>query len=285
MRSRKMISMAAIMFSAATLLWPTGASASVDVTVLTRVPAQSVSDSEEQKYAEASCPAGSRVVGGGGTVNDGGTRKVMLTSLAPLHRGPVHGDIFAVAARNIDPQFAGSWSVTAYAICASGQIPKNLAVYEYPGQETASQFKSEAMARPAGQRALSAGAWTDRTSTPRAGLQLVRTSGPRDIGRGTARVSQPGQGAWWLIPRVVCAESVPGFDPPVSKVVAGADGSVACPPGKKVYGAGGGGSLTDSGNSYLRSVTVSNDLREVRVSMTGQPVGGMVIQAICGPAS
>lgn len=47
----------------------------------------------------------------------------------------------------MDPQFTGSWSVAAYAIRTSGQIPKNLPVYEYPRQKTASQFKSEALAR------------------------------------------------------------------------------------------------------------------------------------------
>jgi hypothetical protein len=244
---------------------------------------------DPEKKVAAICPADSRVVGGGGSVNDGGTGKVMLYELAPDHTPgpPGQTDRFFAKARTIDPQFSGAWTVTAYAICAYGQtVPKNLNVRMTLPATTEAPFKSGAIACPAGQRALSAGAVSDNRFHGRAGLQLVRTSGPRDISRATGRISQPGPGYYWALDHLaVCADPAPGFDPPVEVLVGGRDGRVTCPPGKKVYGAGGGGSLTDSGNSYLSSVIVSSDLRQVQVTMTAPPTGGMVIQAICGPAS
>ena len=67
----------------------------------------------------------------------------------------------------------------------------------------------------------------------------------------------------------------------VGEVVDSAEHVISCPAGTKVYGAGGGGSLTDSGRTFLRTVYVDPGLRKVHVAMTAVPVGGMVVQAIC----
>ncbi|MEU4518908.1 hypothetical protein AB0F52_09340 [Amycolatopsis sp. NPDC024027] len=83
----------------------------------------------------------------------------------------------------------------------------------------------------------------------------------------------------------VCADPVVGVGSPVQQLFPGKEGQLSCPQGKKVYGVGGGGSLADSGNSYLNSVVPSADLRDAKVTMTAPPAGGMVVQVICGPAS
>jgi hypothetical protein len=269
----------------ATLLCPTGSSANAAPAGLQRVSNQSVTDVDPEKDVDATCPQGTRLVGGGGSVNDGRAGKVLLTALAPLSP-PGFPNMFSAVARNLDAQFTGSWSVTAYAIRASGAtVPAHLVTFQSPTLHKVGSFKTDAVPCPAGQRALSAGGWTDLQSPGRAGLQLVRTSAPRDIARSTARVTQPTEEPWVLSTLAVCADPVIGVGSPVQQFFPGKAGQFSCPQGKKVYGVGGGGSLTESGNSYLNSVVPSADLRDAKVTMTAPPAGGMVVQVICGPAS
>jgi hypothetical protein len=82
---------------------------------LERVDATSVSDSSTNKRIAAKCPAGKRVVGGGGYVANGGGQ-VVLQRLQPKQAAT--DDRFVVGANEDDTGFDGDWSATAYALCS-----------------------------------------------------------------------------------------------------------------------------------------------------------------------
>ena len=79
---------------------------------LTFVTAASPLDSVSSKEALATCPSGTRVLGGGGYVQGGG-RQVHLIRLQALG----NSDRFAAGAEE-NGAYAGSWRVYAYGICA-----------------------------------------------------------------------------------------------------------------------------------------------------------------------
>ena len=114
------------------------------------------------------------------------------------------------------------------------------------------------------------------------GVQLVRASGPLDITRSTARTVGGVSGSWSLTTTAICADPIPGIQV-VSQVVNAATAAVACPTGFSVYGAGVGGSLTDSGEAFVRGLYVSQDIETVLGAFTAAPIGGMVVQAVCAP--
>jgi hypothetical protein len=53
-------------------------------------------------------------------------------------------------------------------------------------------------------------------------------------------------------------------------------------PNVRVHSAGGGGSLVDTGASFLTALFPNSTLTQVGVVMTGPLSDGIVVQAICG---
>jgi hypothetical protein len=75
----------------------------------------SASDSSTSKTVAAKCPAGKRVLGGGGTVT-GGRGQVVLQQLQPIQTAT--DDRFVVNAREDETGYSSNWRLTAYALCA-----------------------------------------------------------------------------------------------------------------------------------------------------------------------
>lgn len=76
-------------------------------------------DSVSPKTAVVACPAGERVVGGGGWIfatTAGDYGKLVLTGLEAVHSGKV--DKYIVTAKEVDPGVTGAWWLVAYAFCA-----------------------------------------------------------------------------------------------------------------------------------------------------------------------
>ena len=71
----------------------------------------SVFDSSSGKSAAASCPAGTKVVGGGATVTGGTDALAVITSI-PRSTGTG----WNASAFEVEP-FAGNWNMNARAIC------------------------------------------------------------------------------------------------------------------------------------------------------------------------
>jgi hypothetical protein len=79
---------------------------------LERVEVTSVSNSTTNpKVATIACPAGKRLIGGGGRLNGGGNAVALQQSF------PDNDNIFRVQAREVVATGA-AWSVTAFAVCA-----------------------------------------------------------------------------------------------------------------------------------------------------------------------
>jgi hypothetical protein len=89
-------------------------------TGLTVVSARSPeTGSEGFKLAQAFCPAGTHVVGGSARI-DGGADGVNLYSMVPVAAAPDSTDSFLATAMANWRGYDGSWSVVAWAYCASG---------------------------------------------------------------------------------------------------------------------------------------------------------------------
>jgi hypothetical protein len=237
------------------------------------------------KNAVAWCPPTAQVVGGGGWVDDHGARRVVLTALSPVHQT---GDDYYEAIASAPPGFHAGWSLRAYAICAPtaslGRLTMKFGSSEH-GLSSDTFQHAEAVC-DAGQKVLGTGARVYAPNsgpgsvTGEVGLQLVRASGPLDIVRATAREDADGfAGQWQVLSWAMCADPVPGQHVD-GKVVNSADGVVSCATGK-VHGAGGGGSITDSGPVFLQVVYPDSILKSVTTSMTGTPTDGMVVSAVC----
>lgn len=236
-------------------------------------------NSSTNKSVSAKCPASKRVVGGGASIDDGGRGKVMLVQAQPV-RNASGGDTFDAIAFEPSSGFAFSWTLRAFALCANA-LP-GLGMITHSSETSSSTFKSVAVACPAGQRAISSGGLIIQPNGE-TGLQLSRTSGPLDITRVTAREDANGySGSWTLLGFAMCADPIAGVLVQ-SSVFDAREGVVTCPGDTFVHGAGGGGSLTDPGPYFLQVIFLFNDLRRVHVVMTGEPDGGMVVQAVCAP--
>ncbi len=235
----------------------------------------------------ASCPAGTWVIGGGAHIS-GGQGRVALTILAPTFSRTGSNYFFAAAIRT-DPTFTGSWSLQPYAICAALPNPNQIDLIitsstSSPATASSATFQHAEAVCPAGKRAISAGAQIVPVGaqTGAVALQLVRTSGPRDIGRATAREAGGNTGTWYVQSHVMCGPvGLVGSNEPIGTLGSTADAGVACPAGTRAHGAGGGGSITDSGLTFLDGVIPSSALTYVSISMTTPPAAGMVAQAVC----
>ena len=108
-------------------------------------------DSTPAKSAVAQCPAGKRVIGGGGRVN--GAQHVVITRQEPVHVAA--GDSFAVDAREDEVGFGGSWAVQAFAICSAPVA--GLQIVSATSASSSNAFTSLSASCPGGKFALGGG--------------------------------------------------------------------------------------------------------------------------------
>lgn len=123
----------------------------------------------------------------------------------------------------------------------------------------------------------------------RIGLQMIRTSGPMDIGRATARENTPldTPNSWSLNVYAVCAVPQQGEGLHVEGE-GDTDGDLEVKSSCAfVHGPGGGASgpgISDAGPSWLKAIIVDDLLLTVTVNMAGYdpPLGGVVAHHTCG---
>ncbi|HWM11952.1 MAG TPA: hypothetical protein VNO82_21510 [Solirubrobacteraceae bacterium] len=273
---------------------PQDAQAAVE---LDRTSKSTATDYDPTKSIRANCPAGTHVLGGGGIIRDSGEDIARLTALYPSgrddHGGGLSPDGFTASAETVFHGQYVPWSLTAYAICSDRDNFEDFdIVVEEIRNDASERFVAGTARCPSGTVAYSAGAEIFQyiyTHKGRIGLQMVRTSGPMDIGRATARENTPldTPNPWWLRTYAVCAKEV--GDPRVEGAGDPDGDHVArstCSPGRYLRGAGGGASgpgITDAGRSWLKAIIPSDTLRNVEVSMAGpdEPLGGVVTSHVC----
>jgi hypothetical protein len=198
---------------------------------LTLVTATSPWDSTGSKESLASCPRGTRILGGGGYVQGGG-RQVHLTRLQALGSS----DRFAAGAQE-NGAYAGSWRVYAYGIC--GRAPAGLEYVSFQSPRDSDAHKQVRATCSAGRRVVSAGA---RIYGGAGDAVLLRFQPGQDQVEVEAVEDENGYGGDWMVwAHGVCADPLPGW-----QLVSGATpadssdkvNSVTCPAGKRLHGFG-----------------------------------------------
>jgi len=253
------------------------------------VSAISPFNSLASKSITATCPAGKKVVGGGGRVNggvSGGNAKVGVTELRPFTGA---SDGFAVTGFESDNGFAGSWSVQAYAICANPVAGYQLVTNS--NTPSSSSFQLTGVACPSGKRVIGAGA---RINNPagQVSLQANNTDNPLSTQATAAGYEDIDgfAGNWGLTSYAICIPNpVAGFtiasaasanNSDISKIV-----NVTCPGGTKVHGIS---FSTGAGNGdpILEALVPSNAVPSGAQVIVREETGtaenwSVMVQAIC----
>jgi hypothetical protein len=264
------------------------------VSGLTRVTKSSASNSRTRKQVAAVCPAGTRVVGGGGTVVNGGGQ-VVIQRLEPQRT--TAGDRFVVAAREDQTGFAGSWRLTAHALCADPlpgqQITSN------PLRASSDAVQSQLALCPSGQTQIGYGGRVDNGAGQVHVTELFDFFGP-PVGVTFLRAREDADGyagSWGVTPFAVCvdATAVNGFVG-VAALSPSSSGnksvSLSCPAGTQVHSAGGAllsGSLQLApGNLIIDKIAVDPSVTRVTVRGAEDENGttdtwAVRAVALCGP--
>jgi hypothetical protein len=189
------------------------------------------------KTAKAKCPAGTRVIGGGGRVNGG--QHVVITQQEPVQGSP---DTFVVSA--VEDQFgtAQSWAVEAFAIC-SVPLP-GLEIVTATGAAGSSAFQVVTARCPGSKFALGAGGRINNGS----GQVTLNTQGqaggqfPLDASASGLEDLDGFSGIWSETAFAICANANTFGDIQLASVQSVRDTtarkivSVFCPAGKRVTG-------------------------------------------------
>jgi hypothetical protein len=255
---------------------PPARAQSTTVQGLVKVQSQGVSSPDPYKTEVATCPAGKKVVGGGGWTMVAGSadqERVALTRLEPSDDVDGTGaDGYIATAAETQPGVSGNWWVQAYAICADASSlvgwninAANSATASDPMQQL------DVGCDHSGQRVLGAGARIGIHST-RQGEVVLQVAGPWFAGKfALAQAHEDGTGyagQWWLRVYAICADTPSGYE----LVSSGSteqlsetfkDAQVSCPITKRLLSAGALGNSAAPGNVSLQQLYPSNNLNRV----------------------
>ncbi|GAA2711059.1 hypothetical protein [Actinoplanes palleronii] len=264
---------------------------------LERKVARSVTDSASFKTAVAGCPAGKRVVGGGGwafATAAADKAKVMVTRLEPVRAGTVSN--YVVSGEEVASGMSGTWWLEAYALCAPA--PGGYQIVSGGTAPSSSSVQQTAAVCPGSKRVLGSGGRIDNAAG-QVTFQTNRSSGPRDIVRAVAKEDANGYaGSWTVTAYAICANPLAGFSAvgkgsPLTRSENEKSAVVTCPANTYVHSAGAATSGTPAGlTSTPRGVAVqkvfpSSTLRSVEVFAAETTPTGAVWQlwafAVCGP--
>jgi len=197
-------------------------------------------DSEPAKTAQARCPAGTRVTGGGARISAGGGR-VALVRAQPVHEEGAQ-DRFVVTAVEDEIGTTATWSLQAYAICAN--VP-GLTIVRAAVTDAGRSYQSVISRCPAGQRTVTGGGGQVSGGGGQVSLAgFGNTVTGTQMGTLAAGLEDLSgfSGSWTLISYTVCGpENIGGLggtqtlpiDSNSPKIV-----SVACDTGASVTGTG-----------------------------------------------
>ena len=227
------------------------APAALAVPGLQLISAGSTYDSSASKRVRAVCPAGRQVVGVAASILNG-QGQAILTGYRPVDGGSFsYAD---VAAREDITGYAGSWSLTAYAICAM-PVPgwQIVSATNVPASPSNAAVVATC---PAGKRPLGFGGWIDN---PGAGQVILNATYvvSSDTATGAEGVEDEAgfAGIWSVSAYAICATPVPGREVVTGEFPsASMDSSspksfpLRCPAGKSVHGIGAriNGSIQDT---------------------------------------
>jgi hypothetical protein len=269
--------------------------ATAGVQVVTSVPAAalpgfvrvvdySATDSSPVKGMLAICPTGTRIIGGGAWIVNGGAR-VRLTRSFPLYALPtVDPTGWAAQAEEPDTGYADAWFIEVHAMCVRLSSVPGWTIINELYAESSRTYQSR---NPGcvGQYAIGVGGEV-LDGDGQVGLTQLRILDSLRGARATAREDFDGYALPWTLKAwVICADRIPNAAfYRTSKQAAGAGGT--CPPGKFVHAVAGGAEATnDPAAVFLDGIRpqldTSGQLVKFSVRMTGTPYHGTSAGAIC----
>jgi hypothetical protein len=272
------VTLCSLITVAASTAPPAGAQSAPVVQGLVKVSSQGASNPDPYKTEVATCPAGKKVVGGGGWTMVTGSadqERVALTRLEPSDDADGTGsDGYIAAATETQPGLSGNWWVQAYALCAdASSVPgwninaKNSTTASDPMQQL------DVGCDHSGQRALGTGAQIGIHSTGQ-GEVLLQMAGPWFAGKfalAQAHEDSSGYaGHWWLRVYAICADTPSGYE----LISSGSteqlsetfkDAQATCPITKRLVSAGALGNSAAPGNVALQQLYPNNNLNKVHV--------------------
>lgn len=196
--------------------------------------------SEDFKGANAVCPSGTKILGGGADIVNGG-HSVQLGGLNPAPLGLPANSMWATANEDV-PGYTGSWYIKAWAICASG-VTGHQIVQASSAEPAGSTFAYATATCPAGKKVIGAGGRS--ASKPSYVLDTIDVAGDlSSVYVETAAAESPAPGTAPLAEAyAICIDPVPG-----QQLVTASSGftsadktlSVSCPSGTTLHGTGGG---------------------------------------------
>ncbi|MEU2662239.1 hypothetical protein [Micromonospora sp. NBC_01740] len=188
------------------------------------------------KTQNATCPTGTKVIGGGGAITGSGLGQVGMDIMRPL----IGGDAYSVTGREDENGVGGNWAVTANAICATP--PAGLVMVSgssAPSFGTSNWFEKSC---PAGKHAIGVGGAVVGAANSEVVLEDLRIHQNSVVVAG----AEDGTGfadSWWLDAVAICADPLPGeqrvIDDSVYSSAATQSVTATCPPGTRVHGVGG----------------------------------------------
>jgi hypothetical protein len=237
-------------------------SASAAVPGLQKVRAISAIDSASSKTATAYCPAGKRVIGGGGGLVwdlQHHTRDVVLTGLLPVH--PLSGpDSYAVTAHEDQGGTTETWWVESYAICADPIAGMHTVVKG--GTFGSASVQTTQPTCNAGERVLGTGGWIQDTGG-QVGIQVSRASTTGTFSYFQAHEDADGYaGDWGQLGYAICAPAPAGYEiaqtgSPEALSEAEKAADTYCTAGKKTLSGGGAVAFSAPGNVFLTHVILA----------------------------
>ena len=253
-------------------------------------------DSSATKRVAATCPAGTNVIGGGGTIA-GGRGQVVLERLQLTQTTDGR---FIVAAREDDTGYPRSWRLTAYALC-SDPLP-GYAILDSTSGAASSNSPQSTVSFCVGQAQVGFGGQVNAGAG-----QVHLTNLTRDSNGQLAFTSIAAQedaigfdGAWNATAYAVCANTPDNLATTVSAASpassANKSATVSCPTGTRVHSAGarltspGGGPV--SGSLVIDKVAIDSSLGSVTAraaeDQTGTQDNWLPFRAsrgCCGPST
>jgi hypothetical protein len=270
---------------------PSAAAATI-VSGMERVSESSPEDSLSPKLVVAYCPAGKRVIGGGGEIDfKGGDPNAAFTQLRPVLRIDGTRDAYVVAAAETPPGTTDEWELYVYAMCAD-PLPDMFMV-----TRTSSLSSSSVQTSLVGCPWVIGTGARISTASGRVVLQAVRPSGPGDRARATAHEVPSGYaGTWSLTAYAICTQTKPaGYTVVVGESAqrmseTHKEAIAQCPADRRLLSAGAAIANTPPGHVSLDEISPSSSQQRTYASAventpTNLNWDSIVATAICAYGS
>jgi hypothetical protein len=259
------------------------------VTGLTKAHNSNAQLGQTTRTTDAICPAGKRVVGGGGgLLRDAVNRAtdVVITQMIPVH--PLTGpDYYRVTAQQTGSDDA--WIVQAQAMCAD-PVPGMHTVLAASTLSSSSLQEAEASCK-SGERVLGTGAWVVQATAAQVGLQVFGADPGGTLGYAQAHEDANGYGGDWnVLAYAICAPASASYavvstPSPDTDSLFDKYATASCPSGTQVTGAGGGVASTAPGGVVLSYADIADGLRKASAngfeSTSTSASWGLTAQVLC----